>query len=414
MSITHLRQCTKCQGIKPLSEFYQNMSYADGYSTQCKSCLRTHNKIYLYVCKQCGGIKRSKSGRCRTCWTLSFHLEPHDIRLFIGWKDYLAAFGLRKCALCWRTLPKSQFSITSPKVGSQKPICNQCWPKTASREQKTPCAICGTLKSPRSDNCVGCEPFVRAGMTEDQVLTYRLEADYLESIGKRQCTRCLKYKFVSDFWHKSKKGSDRSRVCKECQAVPNQDKCPVCNAVKSKISQYCRRCRTLLGQGHTEEQIHSLAVENRSLRQVGQQRCATCGEVLSQKYFKNHSPHCIICQDDLRIATAGVTKRGRRALVMGSEPRLTSNEWVMVLDFWGHHCAYADCDGPLVMDHVQPLSKGGTHDVFNVVPACANHNISKGAKDVRAWMYEKGLDYETFILRHQGFCNKIGKSKTFS
>lgn len=372
-------------------------------------------KNYKYPCKICGKLKRSHhSPVCQTCWTLSLRLEPHDVQLFVGWQEYLAAFGLRKCALCWRTLPENRFSIPSPKAGSQKPICNQCWPKTASREQKTPCPICGTLKSPRHSNCDGCEGLVRAGMTDDQVLTYRLEEDYLKSIGKRQCTRCLKYKSVSEFWSYSSRGHTYDRRCKTCRGAANKDRCPICDAAKSKVSQYCRQCRTLLGQGHTEEQIRDYVAENQSLADSGQQECIGCRKALPLKYFQKHSLRCVICQDDLRIATALVIKHKRRALIMGSDPRLTSDEWETVLDFWGHRCAYAGCDGPLAMDHVRPLSKGGTHDMFNVVPACANHNASKGAGDVGAWMGGEGLDCETFTSRHREFCSEIKDSKTFS
>lgn len=55
-----------------------------------------------------------------------------------------------------------------------------------------------------------------------------------------------------------------------------------------------------------------------------------------------------------------------------------------ILARWGHRCAYC----PAVakhLDHVNPLSKGGTDTEDNIVPACQRCNLSKGAKTLAEW-----------------------------
>lgn len=55
------------------------------------------------------------------------------------------------------------------------------------------------------------------------------------------------------------------------------------------------------------------------------------------------------------------------------------------IEYYGYHCAY--CPGPFEhVDHVIPLSKGGTAWPSNLVPACASCNCSKGAKNVWEWL----------------------------
>lgn len=58
---------------------------------------------------------------------------------------------------------------------------------------------------------------------------------------------------------------------------------------------------------------------------------------------------------------------------------LTFEQWQVVLEAHGHKCAYCGSGGPLTVDHVTPLSRGGLHTVSNVVPACKPCNSSKKA-----------------------------------
>ena len=52
---------------------------------------------------------------------------------------------------------------------------------------------------------------------------------------------------------------------------------------------------------------------------------------------------------------------------------------------FGNACAYCGSDGPLHLDHVEPLALGGLHIPDNLVPACQRCNLSKQAKPVEAW-----------------------------
>jgi 5-methylcytosine-specific restriction endonuclease McrA len=51
---------------------------------------------------------------------------------------------------------------------------------------------------------------------------------------------------------------------------------------------------------------------------------------------------------------------------------------------WGGLCCY--CDAPAAhLDHVEPLSRGGRDVLRNVVPACADCNLSKAALTLAEW-----------------------------
>lgn len=53
----------------------------------------------------------------------------------------------------------------------------------------------------------------------------------------------------------------------------------------------------------------------------------------------------------------------------------------------GRLCTYCgDTDGPFDLDHIFPVSRGGTNDPSNLTLACVRCNRSKGAKTLREWM----------------------------
>ncbi len=61
--------------------------------------------------------------------------------------------------------------------------------------------------------------------------------------------------------------------------------------------------------------------------------------------------------------------------------------WAAVLADHNHSCAYCGQSGvPLEQDHFEPLSRGGKHEIDNLVPACRRCNRSKGAKSYIVWL----------------------------
>jgi 5-methylcytosine-specific restriction endonuclease McrA len=52
---------------------------------------------------------------------------------------------------------------------------------------------------------------------------------------------------------------------------------------------------------------------------------------------------------------------------------------------FGNCCAYCGTGGDMQIEHVEPISKGGAHDIGNIVPACWPCNASKRLNDMEAW-----------------------------
>jgi len=88
-------------------------------------------------------------------------------------------------------------------------------------------------------------------------------------------------------------------------------------------------------------------------------------------------------------AMARAAKRKRSAAKRRTSdmvaPQVTSSNTAERFLIFGNSCAYCGSDGPLHLDHVDPLARGGLHTPSNLAPACQRCNLSKSAKPVEAW-----------------------------
>lgn len=66
--------------------------------------------------------------------------------------------------------------------------------------------------------------------------------------------------------------------------------------------------------------------------------------------------------------------------------RITDRDWLRLVWRYEGCCAHCGAKTPNpTMDHVIPLSRGGTHGIGNIVPACSSCNLSKNASFVMEW-----------------------------
>jgi len=76
----------------------------------------------------------------------------------------------------------------------------------------------------------------------------------------------------------------------------------------------------------------------------------------------------------------GVTKAKRRAREINAPGFFTSEDWMQKVEYYGWRCVYCNIEltsDTLTLDHVKPLSKGGSNWVSNLVPSCSPCNRKK-------------------------------------
>lgn len=136
----------------------------------------------------------------------------------------------------------------------------------------------------------------------------------------------------------------------------------------------CRLC----GRGKPAEQFLAGKAKKPS------SACASCRRNAQRKHIKGY--YARLSPDKRHEAT-----HKRRAESYGVEHVAYSR--TAILKRWGYACAYC---GALAkhLDHVHPLSKGGSDTESNIVPACQRCNLSKGAKTLAEWSLTFGPDPE--------------------
>lgn len=124
-------------------------------------------------------------------------------------------------------------------------------------------------------------------------------------------------------------------------------------------------------------------------------------ERLRRKYWENRDEHLArsrayeAVNQDKRKAYRQANKekwaeyhRNRRALIRGAEGKHTASEIRQMLEDQGHVCAY--CEVPLFgefhVDHMLPLSRGGSNDWSNLAITCDRCNRSKHNKTTEEFM----------------------------
>lgn len=68
---------------------------------------------------------------------------------------------------------------------------------------------------------------------------------------------------------------------------------------------------------------------------------------------------------------------------------VSAEQWRQVLADSLGLCAYCNERKPLTMDHIEPLSKGGAHDIENLAPCCLQCNSAKFNTPLLLWLVRR-------------------------
>lgn len=130
---------------------------------------------------------------------------------------------------------------------------------------------------------------------------------------------------------------------------------------------------------------------NRSLRKIGKRFCGSCDQVLDETEFWKRSDGKFVspCNQCRKVfqSKSGSNEKRDKAIKNTDDGSLTKD---VVRNLFIDQEKCLICSKPMkfedkTLDHVRPLSKGGTHSLKNVIVICYSCNSSKSAKDPSDW-----------------------------
>lgn len=112
---------------------------------------------------------------------------------------------------------------------------------------------------------------------------------------------------------------------------------------------------------------------------------------------------------ELRIRTREKSKRRKARIREQTAHQIKPAQLITRFNLFNNRCAYCEALGDLHIEHVVPISKGGTHALGNIVPACSTCNFSKRDKEVEQW-----YKAQTFFTRKRWdkICSILGWNKS--
>jgi len=100
-------------------------------------------------------------------------------------------------------------------------------------------------------------------------------------------------------------------------------------------------------------------------------------------------------RERLRRAVVRETKFADGSVERAVDGKFTAKEWEAILKAFNGLCAYCDSEGPMTIEHLDPLSKGGKNIVGNIAPACHPCNSRKSDKTVEEFAPERAAEIRT-------------------
>lgn len=172
----------------------------------------------------------------------------------------------------------------------------------------------------------------------------------------KKCTRCEIIKPFDDFNKKSERKDGRRSRCRDCEKELDK--------LRRATPEYKE---TLRRYWDTEEY--------KALRAAEYQRNREKIRAAQTEYRKSYRQRPEV------IEARRVENHNRRNKLVGTLP---VDCMVQLIDLYGEACMNPVCqapESPLTIDHVRPVSRGGTNTMDNVQILCAKCNESKGNRN---------------------------------
>lgn len=313
-----MKICTKCGEIKENAEFHVDSRMEDGLKSVCKVCMRNPKTIARELLAQEGLKKCSKCGEAK---------EFSEFNKDTQTKDGLK-FRCQSCMEADRAVPK-EWVVNDSKV------CNKCGlEQLATLEffhRNT------SAKDGLGNTCKVCDNPRR------NIQWHRDYVPVPRKVAYEGCTKCKK------------------RLPRTLEFFP------VAPKMVSGLSSWCYECHNELAKER-----------HRANPQPGRDRARQWAIDHPEEVAEGRKKWRADNPEQYKLSSIVCAER-RRVRDLDAQGFFTQSQLEAKIAYWGWRCWL--CGDPWeAIDHVIPISKGGSNWPANLRPACKSCNSRKGSK----------------------------------
>lgn len=145
----------------------------------------------------------------------------------------------------------------------------------------------------------------------------------------------------------------------------------------------CVRCSTIFARPYKGDpaQVRFCSHECRYADQLDRQKANSDVRAARHREWRAKNPHLVLAASAKR---ASLKRRAESRIVTG-------DDLVRLIARHGGMCAYCHVAPFAHLDHVVPIVRGGRHAIGNLLPACADCNLTKGQKLLAEWRFLRPL-----------------------
>lgn len=205
-----------------------------------------------------------------------------------------------------------------------------------------------------------------------------------DSLPGKVCSSCREWHPLSEFTKLHTSSDGHGYQCRACRRARrraeyerNRDK----YIARARKNEFAFRERDPEGYRALKRDVarrhyHKDAVRSRKLDKEYRARNRDAVNAYARaQYRKNPEPQKVASRKRARFAA-----HKRRARIHANGGELTAAQWRGVCARYDHKCLCCGVRKPLTIDHVLPLSMGGSNDVSNIQPLCLECNLQKGTR----------------------------------
>ena len=192
----------------------------------------------------------------------------------------------------------------------------------------------------------------------------------------KTCTKCNETKPVSEYYKRGKRRDGSQKYRSECKG-----------------------CNKKIAAEYYDSNQESIKAKTRAYHHANRdkivERMARYRDAHPEYFRQKNYEHYHANAEARKAANRQYTKDNRESMVVKAQRYRARKQAAFIEDVTfetiilrdGESCAYCGEVPELVhLDHVHPLSRGGTHEASNLVIACATCNLQKGAKPLEEFI----------------------------